>query len=80
MEEHTSQRNGWRKLEICQKRKPSSSLVMRLQDWNLQQSGNSMPQREIKTGWGINLIYPLIRKCSREDCIRRASHWSSWTK
>jgi hypothetical protein len=23
---------------------------------------------------------PLIRKkCSREDCIRRASHWSSWT-
>jgi hypothetical protein len=30
---------------------------------------------------GIELIYPLIRrKCSREDCIRRASHWSSWTE
>jgi hypothetical protein len=20
------------------------------------------------------------RKCSREDCIRRASHWSNWTE
>jgi hypothetical protein len=42
--------------------------------------GKLMPQEKMKTTWGIKMIYPLIRKtCSREDCIRRANHWSSWT-
>jgi hypothetical protein len=32
-----------------------------------------VPQGEVKTTWGIKMIYPLVRKgCSREDCIRRA--------
>jgi hypothetical protein len=55
----------------------SSSSVMRLQNWSLQQGGKLMPQKK-KTTWGIRMIYPLIRRKScREDCIRRTNHWSS---
>jgi hypothetical protein len=50
-------------------------------DWSLQQSGHLVPQREIKIAGEIEQICPLRRqKCSREDCIQRASHWSSWTR
>jgi hypothetical protein len=59
-----------------------NNSMVRLQNWNLQKSGCLVPEREIKTVGEIRQIYPLIRrrKCSREDCMRRANHWSSWMR
>jgi hypothetical protein len=52
--------------------KLSNNSVMRLQNWSLQQSGNLVPQGEMKTTWGIKMIYPF-----EEEVQQRRLHKKS---
>jgi hypothetical protein len=62
--------------EVEQQLSDETAGLESIAEWQLNAT------RGDKDNMGDRVDLPLIRRksCSREDCIRRANHWSSWTE